>query len=145
MMAHNINMELASHSAAHREDGKLTGNHTSIPVQQGEFTAYEEFIVNCPQGVNGDVVHFLISCAVDAFHNNDGGIARGFIRTAIFLECYLLDPINFLSDLHSDKTVVLMCPALQTLLTCLNMTSSRIGLLEFLHSRIVAHCNCLNA
>ena len=110
-----------------------------------EMPILTEFIARSRSAVNENTIHLLISSAVDAFHNNDGGIARLYLRAAMFFECYLLDPANFLSNIRSEIPEELRCPAFKSFVSFLIETASRIGMLDFLQSRIAAYCTCLNA
>ena len=115
-----------------------------VIVGSGELILIEEFIYKNPYAVTKDAVHFLVSCSVDAFYNNDSGVARILVRCALFLESYLMSPATFLSDLHSEKPLDSMCAGIKHFKSELNNTESRIGLLQFLEARTSPYCTCLS-
>lgn len=80
----------------------------------------------------------IASMALDAFGNNDGGIARGFLRTAGFIESFVKHGDAFLAALHLSEADQL---ALHDLNALLEKTLSRRGMIEALRAR--TSCGCL--
>ena len=80
----------------------------------------------------------IASMALDAFGNNDGGIARGFLRTAGFIESFVKHGDAFLAALHLSEADQ---PALHDLNALLEKTLSRRGVIEALRAR--TSCGCL--
>lgn len=80
----------------------------------------------------------LASMSLDAFGNNDGGIARTFLRAANFIEEFAAHGEAFLLALHSS---VADQPALRGMNAFLENTLSRSGLIEALRLRTT--CTCL--
>lgn len=76
------------------------------------------------------------SMALDAFADNNGDVARTFLRMAAFFEGFLAHGNAFLRGLHDGGT-----SATAAFLNLVKRTSSRTGLLAELRAR--AQCGCL--
>ena len=135
---------MAKQAIASLSDEAADGLDIKMPSSDEQLHILDKFIVSNRSAVNEDTIHFLISCAVDAFHNNDSGVARLYLRAAMFFEFYLSDPVNFLPHFRSAIPEQLLCPACKSYSSFLTETTPRIGVLEFLRSRISAYCICLN-
>lgn len=102
-----------------------------------QFRVLERFVLTT--ALNSNVPRVCASMAMDAFADNNGGVARLFMRAAGFVECYLAGGATFLEGLRAADG--LRAPSVSAYLSLLERTTPRSGLLAELRAR--ATCQCL--
>jgi hypothetical protein len=103
-----------------------------------QFRVLERFVRTT--AVDANLPRICASMATDAFADNNGGVARLFLRAAGFVECYLAGGAAFLEGLRTDDGARAV-PSAAAYLSLLERTTPRSGLLAELRAR--ATCRCL--